>query len=146
MWCKNPMLPTTEESTKTGDGNFRAYIQSRWYFRPSLLRVGVHRTSIPLSPSASKLGSQPCWVACLLVCVSVVGYAKNSAAEKIIILSAYFCLETKFQQYFTRTVPDDDNFCLFLFCLPWISTISMAVAFSMMLVRTVQLFSVQKHY
>jgi hypothetical protein len=26
--------------------------------------------SIPLSPSPSKLGRQPCWVACLLVCVS----------------------------------------------------------------------------
>ncbi len=26
--------------------------------------------SIPLSPSLSKLAGQPCWVACLLVCVS----------------------------------------------------------------------------
>jgi hypothetical protein len=26
--------------------------------------------SIPLSPSPSKLGRQPCWAACLLVCVS----------------------------------------------------------------------------
>jgi hypothetical protein len=26
---------------------------------------------IPLSPSPSKLDRQPCWVACLLVCVSV---------------------------------------------------------------------------
>jgi hypothetical protein len=26
--------------------------------------------SMPLSPSPSKLGRQPCWVACLLVCVS----------------------------------------------------------------------------
>jgi hypothetical protein len=68
-------------------------------------------------PSASKLGSQPCWVACLLVCVSVVGYAKNSAAEKIILLPACFCFETKFQQYYTRTAPDDDNFCLFLWLL-----------------------------
>jgi hypothetical protein len=33
-------------------------------------------------PSVSKLGRQPCWVACLLLCVYVAGYAKNSAAEK----------------------------------------------------------------
>jgi hypothetical protein len=26
--------------------------------------------SIPLAPSLIKLGSQPCWVTCLLVCVS----------------------------------------------------------------------------
>ncbi len=53
--------------------------------------------SIPLSPSVSKLDRQPCWFPYLLVCVSVAGYAKNSAAEKIILLSAYFCFETKFQ-------------------------------------------------
>ncbi len=29
----------------------------------------VHSISIPLSPSLSKLAGQPCWVACLLVCV-----------------------------------------------------------------------------
>jgi hypothetical protein len=34
--------------------------------------------SIPLSPSASKLGRQPCWVACLLVCVSVVKFGYHS--------------------------------------------------------------------
>ncbi len=28
--------------------------------------------SVPVSPSPSKLGRQPCWVACLLVCVSGV--------------------------------------------------------------------------
>jgi hypothetical protein len=30
-----------------------------------------YTVSIPLSPSTSKLGRQPCWVACLLVYVSV---------------------------------------------------------------------------
>jgi hypothetical protein len=35
------------------------------YFFPSL-----YTFSTLLSPSLSKLGSQPCWVACLLVCVS----------------------------------------------------------------------------
>ncbi len=30
----------------------------------------LYTISIPLSPSLSKLGRQPCWVSCLLVCVS----------------------------------------------------------------------------
>ncbi len=77
--------------------------------------LNVHRTSIPLSPSASKLGRQPCWVACLLVCVSVVGNAKNSAAEKDFFYQPISLLRPNFSpSYYTRTAPDDDNFCLFL--------------------------------
>jgi hypothetical protein len=80
--------------------------------------LNVHRTSIPLSPSASKLGRQPCWVACLLVCVSVVGNAKNSAAEKDFFYQPISLLRPNFSpSYYTRTAPDDDNFCLFLWLL-----------------------------
>ncbi len=35
-------------------------------------KIFFHRPTLPLSPSPSKLGRQPCWVACLLVCVSDV--------------------------------------------------------------------------
>jgi hypothetical protein len=34
--------------------------------------------SVTLSPSPSKLGRQPCWVACLLVCVSCLSYGSPS--------------------------------------------------------------------
>ncbi len=37
--------------------------------------------SIPMSPSPSKLGMQPCWVACLLVCVSGLLTFKDALAS-----------------------------------------------------------------
>jgi hypothetical protein len=62
--------------------------------------------SIPLSPSASKLGRQPCWVACLLVRVSVVKFGCHYFISPI---SLHFI-----PTYYTRTAPDDENFSLFL--------------------------------
>jgi hypothetical protein len=45
----------------------------RLYSQPSTKYVLPHYTiSIPVYPSPRKLGRQPCWVACLLVCVSGV--------------------------------------------------------------------------
>jgi hypothetical protein len=38
------------ESTWTGDGHFLASIQSWWYFRPSLLTLGVGSTPFPFQP------------------------------------------------------------------------------------------------
>jgi hypothetical protein len=46
---------------------------------------------IPLSPSPSKLGSQPCWVACLLVWVSEKN-DKSSDADALNAFQRYFLL------------------------------------------------------
>ncbi len=68
---------------KRGPSLVGSYGLSCWYKR-FLFRLGcssrpstkyffltvVYTFSIPLSPSPSKPGRQPCWVACLLVCVS----------------------------------------------------------------------------
>jgi len=46
--------------------------------QPSTKYFSSHYTiSIPLSPSPSKLGRQPCWVAFLLVCVSGLAYVRH---------------------------------------------------------------------
>ncbi len=37
---------------------------------PNIFFSSPYTVSVPLSQSPSKLGRQPCWVACLLVCIS----------------------------------------------------------------------------
>jgi hypothetical protein len=59
--------------------------------RPSakIFFVTVH-CSIPLSPSPSNLGRQPCWVACLLVCVSETNKETSLEGFLLVFFSGYF--------------------------------------------------------
>jgi hypothetical protein len=45
-----------------------------------IIFISPYTISIPLSPLLSKLGRQPCWVACLLGCVS--GYRAERRVDK----------------------------------------------------------------
>jgi hypothetical protein len=50
-----------------------AFCVLSWLLRSAQYKIffsSPYTIYIPLSPSPSKLGRQPCWVACLLVCVS----------------------------------------------------------------------------
>jgi hypothetical protein len=47
-----------------------------WSSRPSKKKLFSlpYTILLPLSPSPSKLGRQPCWVACLILCVSALNW------------------------------------------------------------------------
>jgi hypothetical protein len=73
-------LAETQVNGASKNSNERGPSSLGWFFRLGtrdfcfalVVLVGPVQNifSIPLSPSPSNLGRQPCWVACLLVCVS----------------------------------------------------------------------------
>jgi hypothetical protein len=47
----------------------------------------LYTISTPLSPSPSKLGRQPCWVSCLVVCVSGLDQLNHLSNETLFWLN-----------------------------------------------------------
>jgi hypothetical protein len=41
-----PLMEDSAALLQTGDGHFLAYVQSYWYFRPSLARVGLRKIKL----------------------------------------------------------------------------------------------------
>jgi hypothetical protein len=54
--------------------------------------------SFPLPPSPSKLGRQPCWVAFLLICVSVISLAKRPVCPLVSFDIFIYCSDGNMQE------------------------------------------------